>query len=444
MISGLGSGTSGLSLPAANAITGNTSVNGVSLTLGSAQSIGNGNLTITGTSILTPTQALTFSSSQSLTLNNANVTFGAGAPITFNGTATLIGIVQVTESNTSGTYFNGQITGSGQLSLLGAATTFLTNANYATSPNNYTGGTMLGGTAGSTVVVNDNSALSNSTAATNVLGINGVVILVSGGTGNLTISQPVYVTTASTLTLTAVSDSSSGITFTNSVFGLANTLTIVNNVVGQTITSGVVSATVTIQGSVTDIGAARTVTYEGPGSLLLSGTNTYAGGTTLASQTAGNVGNSYGTLSVGSGSALGTGTITLTTGVLNNANSGTSTFNNLVAVSNGAVVAFTGAALIFSNPLATAITLTTAATFLVGNNTTFDAILAIATSPTALTLSGVPIVSGDATITPTGSLTIQQNAAVSTNTNVSVTVSGGSLVFNSAVRCESVAPEPSR
>src|SRR5581483_8671801 len=114
-----------------NSITGDTSINDGIVALGSAASIGSGNLTFTGvTTQLTPTQALTFTSSQAVTFNTATFTFNAGAPITFNGAPTLNDINIITNSNTSGTYFNGVIADptttngttltAGQLSLLGA------------------------------------------------------------------------------------------------------------------------------------------------------------------------------------------------------------------------------------------------------------------------------------------------------------------------------------
>ena len=79
------------------------------MTIGSAASVvgSSGNLTITGTSAITPTQSLTFSST--VTLYNAAVTFNVGAPITFAGVTTLSGISQVTNSDTSGVHFNGQV-----------------------------------------------------------------------------------------------------------------------------------------------------------------------------------------------------------------------------------------------------------------------------------------------------------------------------------------------
>src|SRR5205823_891658 len=83
-----------------------------------AASLASGNLVIAGnagftTITLNPTQGVTFSASQGVTLNNTSLTFGAGAnnaPVTFNGTTTLVGNNTLTQTNTGGIYFNGKVT----------------------------------------------------------------------------------------------------------------------------------------------------------------------------------------------------------------------------------------------------------------------------------------------------------------------------------------------
>ena len=416
-----------LSLPAVNAITGNTSLNGGGLTLGSVASIGSGNLTITGTSTLTPTQGLTFTSSQAVTLNNATVTFAAGAPITFNGLTTLNGISQVTNNDSSGLYFDGQVIDgaiAGQLSFLtGTGTAFLTNANSGTTPNSFTGGVMIGAT---TVVVGDSSALGTSASP---LAFNGATAtLVAAGSSPLVFNQQVYVTATNTLTLAATSSSSS-VTFGGNI-NLVAALTLVDNIVGAT--AG--AANTTISGNIVDVGAAKALTFEGPGTLALTGTNTFAAGFTLGSLTAGNNGAAIGTVNINSSSSLGSGTLTLTSGVINATAGSTAglTFGNLVSIGAGPL-AFTGGTsnlnnLTFNNPLPTAIVLTATPSILVTNTTTFAGIVSGAFG---LTLSGVPLVSGTVTIAPiaTGNLVL---TAPNTFNTGAVTVSGGTLTVNGA------------
>ncbi len=141
-------GTGGtLVLPAASPnLSGNTNLNAGTINLGSAASVASGNLTIDGTVTLTPIQALTFGAGQSVTLNNTSLTFAAGgnsAPITFNGVTSLVGNNTLTLTNTGGFYFDGQVTGSGELITAGAGTVFLTNPS---ANNSFSGGTSLGGT----------------------------------------------------------------------------------------------------------------------------------------------------------------------------------------------------------------------------------------------------------------------------------------------------------
>ena len=163
-------GTGGaLTLAAANSISGNTAIGG-SATLGSAASIASGNITITGSAnaaagaiTLSATQALSFGSSQAVTLNNVNLTLGGTTPITFAGTTTLVGVNTLTISDTAGVYFNGQITDGGAgspggLVLAGAGTIFLND--QGSSNNNYLGGTLING---ATVVVSDSNALGSGT-----------------------------------------------------------------------------------------------------------------------------------------------------------------------------------------------------------------------------------------------------------------------------------------
>ena len=183
----------------------------------------NGTTAATGT-FLQGIQALTFT--QAVTLNNADLTFGATAPginvpITFTGTTTLVGPSTLTITDTGGVYFNGQVTDEWQRrqrrqpGLAGAGTVFLTNPS---ANNNFTGGTLLAGTA--TVVVSDASALGsgtigfNGTSAVSQLVVNTAITftnpyVVIGGfmtivgttsTANVTFSGPGTLAASTTLT----------------------------------------------------------------------------------------------------------------------------------------------------------------------------------------------------------------------------------------------------
>ena len=91
---------------------------------------------------------------------------------------------------------------------------------------------------------------------------------------------------------------------------------------GGTITLGGTTPTITVNnssGNITSVLAGSAgLTKAGTGTLVLSGANTYAGATTL----------SAGTLDLNSGTAIGTGTLTITGGVLNNTSGSDITLTN--------------------------------------------------------------------------------------------------------------------
>ncbi len=407
-------GTGGtLVLPAASPnLTGNTSINAGTITLGSAASVASGNLTVAGTATLQGTQGLTFGTSQAVTLNNANLTFGNAnaVPITFSGTTTLLGTSTLTVTDTGGVYLNGQITdggisSSGGLILAGTGTIFLND--QGSSSSNYLGGTYING---ATVVVGDSTALGTNTSS-QTLGITAGAIVPSTP---VTFNQTLVLNGAVTLSGTS---SANNITF-SSPTTLTATTTLTDNNLG----------TVTFSASIGEAGGARALTINGPGAVSLtptSGTNTYSGGTTI-NMTGG--GASFGTVIVNAGStasatssnplyssSLGSGTLTLTSGVLDATGSTTLTYNNVVSIGAGPVV-LAGAATTFNGTVG----LTATATLLAANTTIVNGIV---TGAFGLTLSGVPVVSGANTFSPTGSVAL---TAANTFTGVT-TVSGGTL-----------------
>ena len=183
----------------------------------------------------------------------------------------------------------------------------------------------------------------------------------------------------------------------------------------------------------------------GLGTLALPAANTYSAGTTINNETAGVA---AGVLSVSTGSTLssptpanplfsssiGSGAVTYTSGVLQNAAVSGLTFNNVVtintSVANTAAV-FAGNALTLTGNVAIS---TTNSTVLVANATTITGTFS---GTVNLTLSSTPIVAGSGAgnsnlIGASGSLTLSGGSGVFTGNTFSgnVTINGGTLDLN--------------
>ena len=107
-------------------------------------------------------------------------------------------------------------------------------------------------------------------------------------------------------------------------------------------------------------------------------------------------------------SSLGSGTLTLTSGVLDATSS--VNFNNFLAFTAGAtVVGFAGSSISLSPSIAAPVTMAVVATptqLLLSTSVTFNGVWGLGGATAALTLSGVPLVSGSTTFNPTGTLTL--------------------------------------
>src|SRR5262249_53230378 len=134
----VGGGT--LNLPAANAITGTTSLIGTAVNLGASNAFASGALTLVSGGLQTSAAAgLLFTNA--VTISNANVTLGGVNPLLFSGAVTLAGnnsILNVT--STALTDFNGVISGTAFLTKAGAGTLTLSN-----NASTYTGLTFVNG-----------------------------------------------------------------------------------------------------------------------------------------------------------------------------------------------------------------------------------------------------------------------------------------------------------
>jgi len=214
------------------------------------------------------------------------------------------------------------------------------------------------------------------------------------------------------LTLTGLNSYSGGTTVSSGTLTLASGGTLGTGVVtisdtgvvdlgGQTVANNWVVNGGTLRGGALDVakvtasagtisanlGGAGGFSKSGTGSVVLSGTNTYAGGTTL----------NGGTLTLGSGSALGTGAVALTSGTFNL--NGQTIGNNLTL----------GAAVIDGSGTLSGV---------ISGNAAFAK-----TGTTTLTFNGLNTYSGGTTVSA-GTLIAGSNSALGSG---AVTISGGTL-----------------
>jgi autotransporter-associated beta strand protein len=371
------------------------------LTIGAATVRLNGNNQIAATASVTVNSSGLLNTNNhsntigSLTLSGGSVTTGTGT-LTVNGNVTAsgssvisgnlgLGVSMVTFTvNTLGTLtISAVVSGAAVLSNAGGGTLILSAAN------SYSGGTRL--TAG-TLSVGNNSAL---------------------GAGTLTV-------TGGTLSATggAVSLANAVILGGSLTFGGSNNLTLTGAVTltGNRTLTVTSTGGITISGSLGQSGGTWALTKAGSGMLVLSGVNTYGGGTVLTA----------GTLSVGSASAIGTGILSLQGGTFS-ATGGPVSLANAVTLAGNATIGgtnrltFTGAVTLTGNRTLTVIN--TGGTTISGAIGQSGGVWALTTAGSAtLVLSGNNTYSGGTTISA-GTLLIN-----GTQSSGTVTVkSGGTL-----------------
>ena len=306
-------GTGILILSGDNTYSGNTTLNGGTLNLGSSTAIGAGTINFNGGTLQYSASNTTDYSSQfsaaddqafNIDTNSQDVTFAD--PLTSNG---------------------------GTLTKIGDGTLILTGANTYTGITTISGGTLQidnGGGTGSlgTGDVIDNANLtfdlsSNPTVSNNISGTGSIT---QNGTGTVTLSGTnTYsgATTINTGTLEAgVVDQAFGLAsavsvavggtmdlggFNETIGSLSGAGTVTNSGGSAAVlTTGADNTSTTFSGNIQDGASTVGLTMEGTGTLILSGDNTYSGDTTL----------NGGTLNLGSSTAIGAGTINFNGGTL--------------------------------------------------------------------------------------------------------------------------------
>jgi fibronectin-binding autotransporter adhesin len=247
--------------------TTGTTVLGNSVTLGASTTI----------------QDLTFSGIVTQSGGNRTIT-NNGTSLTFSSTSTVnlsdaVAIRTLTLVGSGATIINGLIQngpGTGSLAVSSTGSATLSHANT------YTGGTTLN--AG-TLNINNDSALGT-----------GAFTIAGGTIDNTDTPNAHTLTNAQKWNGNFAFTGTNNLTFSTGAVTLGSNLTITANANDLTI------------GGIIGNGAGNAITKAGAGTLTLSGTNTYTGGTTL----------SAGTLNINNNSALGTGTLTIAGGTIDN------------------------------------------------------------------------------------------------------------------------------
>jgi fibronectin-binding autotransporter adhesin len=362
-----------LVLSSSNGFTGGVTVMGGSLGLGAAGAVPTVNSVVLdgGALIRSSTLAGTFSNAISIGANGGEIRNGASGQWTVGGA----------------------VTGTGSLVL---DTSGFSNIVFGNASSTYTGGTRI--LAGSAVAVGQDAAFGSGT--------------ISFEGGSLRPTSGADRTLANPLAFAGNFEfdvASRALTFNGpaTIQGATRTLTVTGTV-----------ALATFNGSIGDGGNALGFTKAGVGTLVLGGSNTYSGTTTL----------NAGTLRLGNQQALqnstlshsGTGTLLFNSGVATNA----FTFGGLSASSTAATLAL-------SNTAGTAITLT------VGGNNASTAYAGSLTGAGSLGKTGAGTLTLSGSNTYGGTTTVASGTLALGNANAlagggSLTFTGGSLQYSSS------------
>ena len=319
-------GTGTLTLNVANTYSGGTVVNAGSLVIGHALALGTGTASF-GTATVSATGASKFIAN-ALQLTG-NTTFGGATDMTFNTGTTLTGSRTVTVNNANVT-LNGIVSGTGfVLSKSGAGTLTL----GGTSSNTFSGGAnvndgvlvlsksaTINAFSGS-LVIGDGSGASRSAIArlnqiNQIPDASGVTLASDGMLDLQTFTDTVASITANGGVITSTGGGRLDLGGNITVNGTGSLATLIEAALGLNASrtflvndnSVLGDADLTISGLISNGSAASGLTKTGLGTLLLSGANTFSGGTTLLNGTVLMDSSSTGSITNG---PLGTGTVLL-------------------------------------------------------------------------------------------------------------------------------------
>jgi autotransporter-associated beta strand protein len=332
-------GTGTLLLSAANTYSGGTTITAGTLAIGNDSAVGTGPLTLNGGTLATSGGARNLAAGIATTIN-ANSSITPTNNIVFNGTFTNSGGNRVLSSTTNtgsvtlaGSVFLSEAAGTGRtLILAGAGTTNpsfvisgnISDANGPGLPGSIQVGNGSGATQAKLTLTGNNSLTGATNVSTSSLLNIGSATALGGSTLTATGNGSFDNTTGGALVLTNNLAQSGG----SPTFVGTDDLTLGNVAISVANRSITVSAKTLTVNDVTQDVAGRTYTKNGNGKLVINGNATYTGTTTI----------SGGILQVGNGGT--TGTLSTSSAIVDNANL---TFNRKDAITQG--VHFTGGAI---------------------------------------------------------------------------------------------------
>jgi outer membrane autotransporter protein len=461
VVSGAGAltktGTGSLTLTGANTYTGGTTISAGTLQLGNGGTSGSliGNVTNNGTLAFNRSDTVIFggvvSGIGNLQQNGTGTTTLTSANTYTGGTAISAGTLQLGNGGTAGSLvgnvtnngeltfnrsdavtFDGVVSGTGNLQQNGSGTTILTGANTYTGGTTISAGTLQlgnGGVAGSLVgnVTNNGELAFNRSDSVTFDGVvSGIGNLQQNGSGTTTLTGANTYSGGTVFNngqIQAASDgvlgaSTGALTFNGGGLQFGSSF---NLNAGRAITLNAGGGTFDTQGFSTtveqNIGGVGQLTKTGIGTAILTGANTYTGGTTISS----------GTLQLGSGGTSGS----LVGNVTNN---GTLAFNRSDAATFGGVVSGIGnlqqdgsgtTILTGANTYIGGTTIS-AGTLQLGNGGTAGSLVGNVTNNGELTFNRSDSVTFDGVVSGTGNL--QQNSSGTTILTGVNTYTGGTII----------------
>ena len=319
-------GTGTLTLTGANTYSGGTMVSGGVLSVASDSNLGNvsGGLTLDGGELLGAGTGFITLRSVALTANGGTLAAAAAGRADFEGNITGSGALTIGDvANTGIVALGGTNTYSGGTSLNGGILAVDSDSNLGTGALSFNGGTLealaAGGgiTSHKAVTLNAGGGTFSADAGTSSTlsgAISGAGSFTKDGPGTLTLSgnntysgattvasgilqagSSTALSTSSAFTVNSVLDLNG---FSDTIGSLAGTGAVRNNgAASAALTVGADNTTTTFSGVIQNGIGVLQLTKTGTGTLILTDTNTYTGGTTI----------SAGTLQIGNGS---TGSIT--------------------------------------------------------------------------------------------------------------------------------------